>query len=167
MKGFWNRNKVVILYCIFGTLTTLVDWIIFYFIKATGFTKTNYGFMLANAISFTSSVLFAYVTNKRYVFEGSEKRPLMVLKEAAIFFAGRMLSGLFEIFGPAPLSHYLGKGFKIPLWGGNVFHFDAQWMAKLIMSCFVVFINYFYGKWFVFKNHKREKLMEKAPDNFD
>ena len=60
-----NKNaKEGILYLIFGVLTTLVSiftyWLFSLFIKNE---------LLANAIALTITILFAFVTNKLFVFE--------------------------------------------------------------------------------------------------
>lgn len=163
MKKFWLKYKVIVLYCIFGILTTLIDWFIFYFLKEAGLTKTNAGFTACNAVSFTVSMIFSYVTNKRIVYKSTETRPYYIFLETLKFAAGRVFSGAIEVFLPAPLSHYLeGITLRLGDWG---LYLDRQWIAKIVVSSLVVFINYFFGKWFVFKDKKEtDKEANKETD---
>lgn len=158
MKKFWENYRIIILYCIFGTLTTLIDWIIFYFLKEAGFTATNKGFTICNAISFSASLIFSYITNKRIVYRNKESRPIYVFLETLKFVGGRIVSGAIEVFLPAPLSNYL-CGITIGF-GRYAVYLDRQWVAKIVASTLVVFINYFFGKWFVFKEPKDNKTEE-------
>ena len=57
-------SKEVILYVVFGVLTTLVNWGVFYILNSPCKMNDN----LANIIAIIMAVLFAYFTNKDWVF---------------------------------------------------------------------------------------------------
>ena len=71
MEQLWSRirarlvNRETISYFIFGVLTTLVDWVS-YRIMTRG---RGVDYRVATAGSWAAAVLFAFVTNKLFVFE--------------------------------------------------------------------------------------------------
>lgn len=76
-------KKELILYIIFGVLTTLVNILVYYF-----FTKiilVNY--IISNILAWVFSVFFAYVTNRIWVFESKNDN---IIKECFLFFGGRL-----------------------------------------------------------------------------
>ena len=68
----WKKlvNRETISYLIFGVLTTLVDWISYWYMRRVG---TDY--RLATAGSWAAAVLFAFVTNKLFVFGSFDLHP--------------------------------------------------------------------------------------------
>ena len=79
IKAFVLRHKEVILYLFFGGCTTLVNIISFYACDKLGMSTS-----LSTLTSWIISVIFAFVTNKIFVFESrkSDKElPLYVLKQ--------------------------------------------------------------------------------------
>ena len=65
MGILWKRfvNRETISYVIFGVLTTLVDWLVYRIVRWPG-----YSVAFSTAVSWASAVLFAFVTNKLFVF---------------------------------------------------------------------------------------------------
>ena len=86
-------SKEVILYLVFGVLTTLIDAIVFYLFNNTF--KINY--IISTVLAWCFAVLFAYITNKLWVFNSNKNSN--ILKEIASFFSFRLVSlGLSIIF---------------------------------------------------------------------
>ena len=81
MKELFIKYKEVIMYLIFGVLTTLVNII------------THY---ISNIIAWIISVTFAFITNKLYVFES--KTNDKILKEIISFYSLRLFSLGIDIF---------------------------------------------------------------------
>ena len=82
-------EKELILYVVFGALTTLVNIVIYYiFAKFFGI---NY--LISNVIAWIISVLLAYVTNRIWVFESKNTN---IIKELTLFFMGRLFSGVVD-----------------------------------------------------------------------
>jgi putative flippase GtrA len=92
MRNFINKNKSIILYVIFGGLTTLVDWTVSFLL---------YRWMdphSANVIAWVAAVLFAFAVNKIWVFESRIKGFIPVMKELFSFSLGRLGSlGMQEL----------------------------------------------------------------------
>ena len=65
MGILWERfvNRETISYVIFGVLTTLVDWAVYRIVRWPG-----YSVAFSTAVSWASAVLFAFITNKLFVF---------------------------------------------------------------------------------------------------
>ena len=83
-----KRNKELVLYVVFGGLTTLVNIVVFWI------TNGIFGihFLWANAIAWTLAVLFSYITNKLFVFETRGVRGAAMWREFASFIISRLIS---------------------------------------------------------------------------
>ncbi len=96
MEKLWNlflKYKEVILYLIFGGLTTLVN-IVAYIVCARIF---GLGTLTANAVAISLSIVFAYVTNKIFVFESKTETPEKLLREFFTFIACRLATAVFDM----------------------------------------------------------------------
>jgi putative flippase GtrA len=126
-------NRETISYLIFGVLTTLVDAIVF-FISNKIF---GIEYILATVIAWILAVLFAYFTNKIWVFNSKNMKLELVIKEAFAFFIARLLSLVFTI---------VWMFFCVEMLEVDEF------AAKLLANIFVVIMNYFFSKLIIFKN---------------
>ncbi|MDO5520048.1 MAG: GtrA family protein [bacterium] len=138
--GIYKKYKEVILYLVFGVSTTIVNWLIY-----IGVVKVSNTVVVANAIAWIGAVIFAYITNKIFVFESKSTKLKDVVKEAVSFFIARICSGIFEIFGPGVL---MAIGLKQEIFGVKGF------AAKIAISVLVVIMNYVLSKLFVFREKK-------------
>lgn len=132
IKDLYLKYKEVINYLFFGGCTTLVSILTFYiFNKILGLNEH-----IANVISWILAVLFAFITNKKYVFESKVKDTKGLLKEIISFFGARLLTlGIEEV---------------ILFVGSNLLHIDPL-IVKVIGQVVVIVSNYFLSKIFVFK----------------
>ena len=126
------KYKEIVLYLIFGVLTTVVN-IMVYFIFASIF-KINY--LVANIIAWFVSVLFAYLTNRRYVFESKKSN---IIHEIISFFCSRIATGLIDI-----LLMWILVDNKIL----------DDFIAKVVANILVIVLNYLFSKLIVFKEEK-------------
>lgn len=78
-------NRETVSYFIFGVLTTLVDWISYAFMRGP------LGYRVATALSQFLAILFAYVTNKIFVFENLNFHIRYLIREITSFFAAGCL----------------------------------------------------------------------------
>ena len=141
-------NKETILYLVFGVFTTIVNFGSFnIFEKICG----EKFYLLANVGAFVCATLFAFVTNKKYVFESNSWKFIVICRELLSFFSGRIVTFLIiEEFGLYIAVELLGmKNVKIAM-------FDGKLIAKVILAFVAVLANYIFGKFFVFKNSQRE-----------
>lgn len=150
IKDIFVKYKEILTYVIFGVLTTLVNFVCFW---ALGRLFGNNAYLLNNAAAWIISVIFAYVTNKLWVFESKNWNIKIVAAEAAEFFAARLFSfgveegGLWllvDIFNMGSLS-FTFLGFEI----------TGQLIAKVILAVIVVILNYFFSKFVIFAGKKK------------
>ena len=123
-------KKELISYLFFGVCTTAVNYIVFFLLKH------SMDYRIANALAWLASVLFAYVTNKIWVFESHCRGFQAILKEFGTFVGSRVLSGLFDM------------GFLIL--AVEWMHMN-EWLAKIIDGIVVVVLNYIFSKLLVFR----------------
>ena len=162
MKPLSGNAKEVILYIFFGGLTTLVNLISFYTIDVAfpnhGVRIPLFGFSLdpMDAMNITVSwilaVLFAYFTNRIFVFRS--KGP--VRKELLGFFASRIATLLvFEIglffLGIYIIENLLGNDKEDVIFRIGDFTFKYKLLMKVLVAVFVVIGNYVLSKIFVFR----------------
>ena len=67
IKKLWDRmfTREVLTYLLFGVLTTVVNYVVFWLTLRLGGEELV---LVANALAFVASVIFAYVTNKIFFF---------------------------------------------------------------------------------------------------
>lgn len=136
----YQKYKEIINYIVFGGLTTLVN-VIVYFIFSRLF---NIDEIISNVTAWILSVLFAYVTNKIFVFESKTKNIKQIIKEIVSFFGCRLLSGGIDIGVFAVMVKCLQMNDGI---------------SKVITQVLVIIVNYIFSKLIVFRN--REENNEK------
>lgn len=132
IKQLISKYEEVIGYLIFGGLTTVVNIVVFYLFDSI----FGVHYLIANAIAIIVSILFAYITNKKYVFKSSTPTFQSQLKEFSLFVSFRLLSAVFDM-GSMWL---LVDGMDL----------DANW-AKILTQFIVVALNYVFSKFFIFK----------------
>ena len=138
IRKLFSKYKEQISYLFFGGLTTLVNWIVYTIsLKVFGITLE-----ISNVLAWLIAVIFAYITNKLFVFESKNLNFIFTLKELGLFFASRITSGIIEIFG-FPFLYYIGL--KQSLFGIDGF------VAKAFISIIVIILNYIFSKLIVFK----------------
>lgn len=127
-------SKEVILYVVFGVITTLVNWVTFGVL--TKLTPLNEN--ISNIIAIVTSIIVAYLTNRSYVFNSQAKGFKELSVEFAKFMGGRAITMIIE-------------------WGLDAVLFLTsipQMITKVGVSIIVVVLNYFISKYFSFKNKK-------------
>ena len=92
-KRLLLKYKEVIMYLIFGVATTLVNWVVYSLLMKTSAVNMT----ISNAIAWFTAVVFAYITNKLFVFESKSWNVAEVWKEVVKFFGARITTGVIEI----------------------------------------------------------------------
>lgn len=129
-----NKNNVMregIAYLIFGVLTTVID----YAISNALFYWTKVPTIPAQTIAWVAAVLFAFVTNKWWVFESHTLVPAEVWKEFVSFVACRVATFVFNLAALFIMVDLLGMEFFV---------------CKLLISVVVVILNYVFSKILIF-----------------
>ncbi len=151
IKELLLKYKELIVYLIFGLLTTVLNLFTFWlFTKLLG----EELYLLNNAIAWVVAVVFAFVTNKLFVFESKSWAVKIAGKEFLEFIGARLFSFGIEEGGMWLLVDALAFGEK----EFNVFSISisGQVIAKIIVGIIVVIINYFFSKFLIFKNKSKK-----------
>ncbi|CAM3078439.1 GtrA family protein [Lactiplantibacillus plajomi] len=128
----WQRHRRIWAYLIFGGLMTVVNFVLYG--GLTGWLQCPY--LISNVIAWFGSVLFAYVTNRRWVFTSHADSGRAQLREIASFFWYRALSlGVDELIMFVGVSLLAGNGL----------------IVKLIDQVIIVLLNWVFSKYLIFK----------------
>ena len=131
IKKYWD----VLVYLFFGGLTTLVNFLVYFpLYNWLGFTAT-----FSNVIAWAVAVVFAYLTNKPFVFHSNDWSMDAVLPEFAKFIGCRVGSGVLE-------TAIIWLTVDVLARNGN--------LMKILVSVLVVILNYIASKWIVFKKNR-------------
>ena len=130
-----KKNDEILLYLIFGILTTVVNYLV-YFPLHNGTTMLA---AFADIIAWCPAVAFAYLTNKLFVFRSREWSWRTILPEVSGFIGARIGSLLIE-------AAIIYITVDILRWNGNY--------MKIITSALVVAINYVASKLFIFNKNR-------------
>ena len=132
LKALMVRYRDVIVYLVFGVLTTAVNYIVY----LPCYNVLGLSGSVSNAIAWVGAVAFAYLTNKPFVFRSHDWSAKTVIPELTKFVGCRVGSGVLETAIIFLTVDWLG-------WNGNV--------MKLLTSVLVVVLNYIGSKLLVFK----------------
>lgn len=140
MLKLWTKHREVLSYLIFGVLTTVVNVGLFMLLTACTSLPTG----MANAIALAASILFAYVTNKLWVFE-SRLSGWAAILEFAKFIACRLATGVMDELIVVLGVDYLGPALSLTdsaLWALAV---------KIFANILVIIANYVFSKLLIFR----------------
>ncbi|HBF4079510.1 GtrA family protein [Clostridioides difficile] len=127
-----KKHRETILYLFFGAFTTLVNIVSYLF-----FTRVIlFDFMVANALAWILAVLFAYVTNKFFVFESKRIEIKFLFKEFLSFVSFRLLSGVVEMLIMYVMIDLL---------------FVNDVIVKIFTNIVVIVLNYLFSKMIIFR----------------
>ena len=154
IKSLFLKYKEIIMYLIFGVLTTVVSWVsyaLFEMLFDSFVSETELKVALANVLSWVAAVLFAYITNKLWVFDSKSWEKKLLIREIATFVGSRLLTAPLEWVG-VPLLVAIGLD-------GTIFGIDGM-IAKVVVSVAVVILNYVFSKLIVFRKPKKRSEKE-------
>nr|WP_300838553.1 GtrA family protein [uncultured Acetatifactor sp.] len=137
-KALYRKYEEIIVYLIVGVLTTIVAWTAKFVANALLFRNTMYPTPFENTvlstINWVAGVIFAYFTNRRFVFKS--KKPMQ--KEAPKFVLSRVSTWILDIVVMQVLT-----ALNINLV-----------VASVISAVLVTIANYVFSKLFVFNKSK-------------
>lgn len=128
----YRKYKETILYLVFGGLTTLINIVTYWLLTK----PLGIDFMVSNAIAWVVSVLFAFVTNKLFVFESKGLNAALVAKELVLFVGARLFSGALDM--------------GIMYLFIDILHFNDL-LIKVLSNIIVIIVNYVLSKLIIFK----------------
>ncbi len=132
----YKKYKEIIVYLVFGVLSTIVNFVSYFiFARLIGIDE-----VISSGLSWLCAVIFAYITNKIFVFNSKTTTLKDLIKEAITFASCRVLSGILCDVGTFGV---MVKVFKI-----------NDIIAKVITQVMVVILNYVLSKLVIFKKKR-------------
>lgn len=136
MSKVLQKYKSFILYAFFGVATTLIN-IIVYWVCARVLCLST---MAGNILAWIAAVLFAYITNKKWVFESQVNDFRGIMREIISFISCRLATGLLDMF--------------IMYVFVDIIHFNDM-IVKCIANIIVIIANYIASKLIIFKKAQK------------
>jgi putative flippase GtrA len=136
MIKLYQKYKEMILYIFFGGCTTMVN-LVTYFICTRAF---HIYLLVSTVIAWLLAVLFAYVTNRKYVFRSKNKTIKSILFEFISFISCRLITGAIDVAIMYIFVDLLG------------YH---DLIIKIASNMIVVLSNYVASRLFIFKTHAK------------
>ncbi len=127
---FIKFDRELVLYVLFGAFTFFVNIAVYFLFEDV----LGVNYLISNIVAWFFSVLFAYITNRIWVFESKSPN---ILKEMALFFGGRIFSGVVD----TALMYLFIDVMMI----GNT-------ISKIVVQIIVIVLNYIFSKLIVFKD---------------
>ncbi len=144
LKQLW-KNREIMLYLVFGVLTTIVNYVVYF--TCTSIIQLDWS--IANIFAWVFAVMFAYITNRIWVFESKKTGVTAIVREIVLFVGCRILS--------------FGLDMGVMFLCMDLFHMEnwivgslpaGEFMAKTLAQVVVVVSNYIFSKWIIFKNER-------------
>ena len=129
IEKYWD----ILIYLVFGVLTTVVNYAIYLPV----FNFCGISAAVSNMIAWAGAVIFAFLTNKPFVFHSHDWSAKTAVPELIKFVSCRLASGVMETV-------ILFLTVDCMNWNGNIW--------KLVTQVLVIIINYVGSKLLVFRN---------------
>lgn len=137
IRSLYSANRQIILYLFFGVCTTAINTVCYWLLYDI--------WMLHNIVStvaaWFSAVIFAFVTNKVFVFESRRTKTSERISEVISFFGCRVLTGILDI--------------AIMAIAVDMLHWNGL-LWKLLSNVIVTIINYIASKFLIFRDTKEQ-----------
>ena len=148
--GIYYAKKEVWDYLIAGFAATVMSWVtyVIFAIHVFSFMEETPRVVIGNAVSWTITVIFAYVINRVFVFHSEKHGFKAVSKEFFEFVAARLFSFALE------------EGIMFLF--VTVLNWNEILVKVLIASIIVIILNYILSKLWIFKDPSKDKKKEKA-----
>lgn len=142
MKKLWNfcwdmyrKYEEGINYLIFGFLAFVLNYVLYFLFSA----MLHMHYMAATALSWVLTVVFAYWTNRTFVFKSKNKDVQSLGKEFVSFISARIATEVLEL---------VLMFVMVTLVGIN------EYVSKFVCQVLVIVANYFLSKLWIFKEKK-------------
>ena len=131
LKKIYYKYRQPIVYLINGGLTTVVNFVVYIVLKDV----FSIHLLIGNTIAWITSVIYAFITNKKIVFRDNQG----ILRQFIMFAGLRIVSYVLE-----ELSLFV---FVVQLEFNDL-------TVKVIVSVLIVIINYIFSKFIIFKKNE-------------
>ncbi len=148
-KTMYKKYEELVNYFVVGVATTVVYFLACLFFKLFWDPNIAYQNSLINFWGWVVGVIFAYFTNRAFVFKSKDSH---MLKEFSKFTLGRVATLLLDIVimllfvNVMDWGHWIYKEFEV-----------GYWLAKFISCVLVMIANYIISKLVVFTGNKKNK----------
>ena len=136
LEKLYEKYEDIWLYCFFGALTTLLAILSQYAMAAVIGDETHLTVTVATVFSWVCAVTFAYLTNRKYVFDSTASTKKEYITECFNFYVGRLAT--------------LGIELAVMNYFSVVLEYDSK-IVKIIVQFVIMALNYVISKLFVFK----------------
>jgi len=136
-KNLVTKYQAILLYVIFGVLTTIVNIIVFFLF----YNQLHMGHNIAYVVAWFWAVLFAYLTNRVWVFHSKNTTLKSIIKEIWQFYLARILTGIIGYF-------ILSVGVDILKQDANIWN--------IVQNIFVIASNFVLSKLIIFKKRAEQ-----------
>ena len=167
IKEIIKKHREIVMYLVFGVLTTFVGWAVYFAVlwgwKAifslpvddTQSATYLAGYTVAQVVQWVAAVLFAFFTNKKWVFTDADKEVPTAL-QLVKFSGGRVVTFFVDYL--VTLFAAIGIATLIPTFT-SVTLVGREWNlaeigAKVLAAIIVIVCNYIFSKIFVFTKKK-------------
>ncbi len=167
--SLFQKYREIIMYLIFGVLTTIVGWAVY----KGGFSlaahipgvslsdKNSAGYIVCyiviQVMQWIVAVLFAFFTNRRWVFTAADRSREAMGKQMGLFFKSRVATLLLDIvvtyLGILLLARGSADAVMFTIFGYTI---TVEMLSKIIASVLVVIANYVLSKLLVFRRKTSE-----------
>lgn len=135
LADIYRKNITVMRYLILGVLTTVINIAIF----AICFKVLKVPNIPSNIIAWIGAVMFAYITNRKAVFNSKATNIKEILREIVTFFASRLLTLGVDLV----IMHV-----TVTVWNLN------EMIMKILANIIVIILNFILSKLIVFRKKK-------------
>ena len=132
IKNLLIKHKSFIMYAVFGVLTTLINMAAYYVL----YNVLSWSNLASTALAWFVAVVFAFVTNKKWVFDSQSMEAKVLLYELFSFFLCRIATGAFDM-----VVMYVAV---------DVMHANEMFW-KLTANVLVILLNFVASKLIIFK----------------
>ena len=139
LADWYREHREGMRYLVFGVLTTLLNLLIFTICCRI----IKIQVVISNIISWIIAVLFAYVTNKLYVFDSKVIQKKELAREIISFFNARIVTLVIE---------------TVFLWATVIKLGLNEIIMKIIVNIIVIVLNFVFSKIFIFKEEKNRSI---------
>lgn len=136
IKELYSKYKGIIAYIFFGVCTTLVNVVVYWILAHLVHIDT----MPSTIIAWFVAVLFAYLTNRKWVFNSQARNIKAVFKEILSFFSCRLVTGIID---------WLCMFIFVDVAGWN------DIIIKFLANLTVIILNYLASKFVIFKRTEK------------
>ena len=157
MKALCQKYREILLYLFFGVLTTAVSFATYFLlfhggVALLGETYAWHVRVAAQILQWVAGVLFAFFTNKKYVFGDTNTESRHMWHKLGEFSLSRVATLLLDTaltFGIVAMLHSIAyEAISLPI--VNI-PLSADLIAKCVAALFVIVGNYVLSKLFVFR----------------